>query len=107
MSRKGLTRSEGRFALGKYVETKKPLPTQWKVVLRWMPSTLRARESAPTWGRGRSIEVVVFMPFNVAGAGPRETAGRVMPPITPGDWAPRRGRPRGGRAHRGAPAPTG
>ena len=36
--------SLGRRAasLGKYVETWKPLPTQWNVVLRWTPSTERA-----------------------------------------------------------------
>ncbi|MDB5212107.1 MAG: hypothetical protein JWO86_34 [Myxococcaceae bacterium] len=30
-----------RHAGRKYVETKNPLPTQWKVMLRWIPSTLR------------------------------------------------------------------
>jgi hypothetical protein len=49
MSTNGLTRSAGRWRLGKYVETKKPSPTQWNDVLLWMPSTVR---------RGLAVDVL-------------------------------------------------
>src|SRR4051794_14689248 len=90
MSTKGLTRSDGSRALGKYVETKKPLPTQWKVLLRWTPSTLRDFASLAPMVRSLVVVVVVEIMGCKVTAGPATgTDAHVMLPITSCDGAAR------------------
>jgi hypothetical protein len=43
------------------VETWKPLPTQWNVLLRWIPSTLRLAADAASLGAALGVETAVVM----------------------------------------------